>query len=429
MKILRRTGPAVSFLGKIAGIAVTLLVVRMVGVGPETTPLFLALALVTFVSSVLVSLIEVQAVAELGAHRNTSARSVLGGALLLGCAAVVITGTALIFFASFSALAARILPFALPLVATLPLTTLFAGYVGVGISREKWFSPAIASGCRTLLVVALLVALLPRHGLPVVPVALVLGEVMRLAFVASVFRVEGAIEYRAVLRYIRRVLVQVPSSLFGSANPAVDRYVVGILGLGSVAILDLAEKAYMFVALAFTQGILPPLYRGWSLSAERQERNRMMYRACAIVFVVAIAVAVLAVFAISLGAPFVLGSKAQAYGPTLAIASAAYLLGLAPYLAGQILVRLIVLENRMHWLNYTAAIQLTLNVVLDLVLGPRFGLVGIALATSSVAWLGFGLFVWLSARISREGRATPAPPSYRGSDAAASLCADGKENS
>lgn len=400
--ILRSMGPAVSFLGKVVGIAVTVLVVRIVGAGPETMPLFLALALVTFVNNVLVSLIEMQAVAELGTHPQSSERNILGGALLLGLVTAAGVGLVLLCFASFSPLAVQILPFALPLMATLPFSSLFTGYLGIGIYRGRWFSPAVASGCRTLVTIVILVVFLPRYGLSVVSIALILGEVTRLGVVASVLRTHGSLERRAISRYLRRVLVQVPSSLFGSASPAVDRYVVGILGLGSVAILDLAEKAYGFVALAFTQGVLPPLYRGWASDLERSKRNRAIFKVAFLALGGSFVVAVLATGLIQVGAPVILGSEAQAYGSTLVVASAAYLLGLAPYLAGQVLVRLIVLENFMHLLNYTAAAQMIVNIVLDLLLGPRLGLTGIALATSVVAWLGFLFSLWLATRISRQ---------------------------
>jgi peptidoglycan biosynthesis protein MviN/MurJ (putative lipid II flippase) len=83
-------------------------------------------------------------------------------------------------------------------------------------------------------------------------------------------------------------------------------------------------------------------------------------------------------------------------------ATFAYMLGLPAYLSGQVLVRLVILEGRGRLLNVTAIAQLLVNVAADLVLGSVWGITGVALATSLVTWVGWGLF-WFLCRNSFTG--------------------------
>lgn len=389
----RSIGPVFNFAGRISGIVVTLLVVRTVGVGDETVPFFLALALTTFVANGLASTIELQGIADLGESRGRAARSVVLGAILLGAGAMAVALVGLLVASVASDLALRITRYAVVLLPTVPVVCAFNALMGVAIYRGRWLPPAWASAARTVVIVVPLLILLPRMGLGVVPVVMLVGEVVRCLLTAAWIHTESGVEPGLLRRFVRRVMTQLPSAVFGSANPAVDRYVTGLLGVGSVAVLDLADKAQGFVSLAFTQGVLPVLFRGWTRDDHRNDRDLRMKRATWLTVAVGTALAVIGSALITWTAPYVLGSSRE-HAHALAAASTAFLFGMPAYLGTQVMVRLLILRNEVGWFNVTSVIQLLLNVLLDLLLGPLFGITGIAIATSASMWVGFLLFVW-----------------------------------
>lgn len=405
----RLLGPAANFVGRIAGIGVTLAIVAYVGVGPTTTAIFLAIALCTFLSQSLGGLIEIQAIADLG-NNDSSRRSILGASLILGSLTCLLGAIALVLLRMSSELAGEISHFAIPLLITVPLVCCFSAILGISIHDNSWFHPALASGARTIVCIATVVLLLPRWKLDAVVPALMLGEVVRLALMGRSLVSSGQLSSRDMRGYIKRVLVQLPSSCLGSSGPAIDRYICGYLSLGSVALLDLAEKAYRLLALAYTQGILPVFFRHWATARGGLHRKAVMVRASLVAAGLALPVTVAAIVVFPVLAPLVFRHRAVVVASELVRTNAAYLLGLAPYVGGQVIARLLVLERRNHWLNYTAAVQFVVNVVLDFGLGRLFGIRGLAFSTAAVCWVGFVFAFVLAVRLKTGAPAVSRSP-------------------
>jgi glycosyltransferase involved in cell wall biosynthesis len=399
----RASGPGASFAGRIAGVAVPILVVRLVGAGPETAPLFLALAVTTLAMASLTSVVELQGVAELSRvdRSPTHATLVLTG-VALGASAALLAAAAVVVGSWFSPLVADVRPFALPMLITVPLATGFAATLGIAVSNDDWFITAAASLARALVIIAALVALLPSRGIHVIPAVLVTAEAIRTTIVLLYRPVRGRVALLDARAYARRVMVQFPAGVLGGANPAIDRYVAAALGVGSLAILDLSEKAAGVVTLAFSQGVLPAMYARWARQTDSHNRALTISRTSRRTLGVGAGLALVAVPLIALAAPLVVGGSTDRYRQTLVVTTACYLLGVPPYLAGQVLVRLVMLEGRMKWLSYIAVLQVSLNVALDVFLGRAFGLPGIALATSAVAWMAYGLVLLLVRDIPRR---------------------------
>lgn len=400
----RWIGPAFNFLGRISGVIVTLIIVRLVGADGETTPLFLAMALSTFASNTLGATLELQGIANLARRGDGVARSIAFGALLIGMAMSLLVAVVLFFLAMVNETFSHVQDYFLFFIPTIPLTCLFYAYLGIAVHKGNWLSPAWGSGLRTIVIGISLSAVLPGMDLHFVPAILLLGELLRVVFVLKALPLTGRIDRHDCIHFLRQVLIQTPSSLLGSANTAIDRYVTGLLGLGSVAILDLAEKAHGVVSLSYSQGILPFLYRDWSMETNLASLRSRVLRASGMTLFAGSLLAIAGSSAIWQFSGPVLGAAASPQAETVRLTSVMFFVGMPAYLAGQALVRLLILRGQVAWFNVTAAIQLALNVSLDLALGPRFGLPGIAAASSAVMWIGFFMFLGLSVLRSPKGR-------------------------
>jgi O-antigen/teichoic acid export membrane protein len=385
-RIGRLFGPVFSFLGRIVGIAVTLVVVQGAGLGPQTTPLFLALALFTLGSSSLTGPLEMQAMAE-GPHMAARECDVLRTARIIGAGFAAVAALLLCIGAVFSPTIQLTLLYAGPLLVALPLNAEFAAAQGRSIVHGCWSQSALASFSRAVVVIALTIIFISRLGTAVVTPAFLLGEYIRLRVCSRGLRGKGP---RFHSTFARQACMQIPSSVIGSASPTVDRYLVGLLSFGSVALLDLAEKASGLISLAFSQGLLPPLYRTWVRQRNEYARRRTVYLTALVVLLAAslVAVTVSGILTTDVGTAFIMGANSE-YPDQFSWTARIFLIGLPAYAASQVLVRLIIIERLTRWFNVVAPIQLILNVVLDLVLGAKWGIAGVAAATSATWWAGF----------------------------------------
>jgi O-antigen/teichoic acid export membrane protein len=92
---------------------------------------------------------------------------------------------------------------------------------------------------------------------------------------------------------------------------------------------------------------------------------------------------------------------ATAYGPLLALLPGVVLLGGAKVLTNEIAGR-----GHPHYNSVASALGLGLTIVLDLLLIPRFGVLGAAIASSLAYAAIFVAAIVFSARVSRQAGAT-----------------------
>ena len=380
-----------SLSGRVAGILVTVAVIRILGVSQASTTVLLALAFYAFASSVALSLGESYGSAMYVERRGTSAwtfsvAGLVAGSILAGLVAVA-TG----LFVPVVDVLASSFPLIAALMLGIPFTGMFATNLGVSVIDGRHGHMSVASWTRVAVILGLVVPFLSTSTLWVVAVAYPLGDVVRALMSQAVIGFGGrGVDFVLVRRLVTQMAAHAPSSAAGSANPFLDRFMTASLGLGSLAILDLAEKAYSAVALAFTQGLLPELNR--SLLAQPPAAQARLVRIWAAkAAALGVVLACCSALAIVVVAPWVLGPAAAADAPSLATTSAIYLVGLPAYLAGQVLVRGLIARSKGHYLNLTATIALIVNAALDIVLGLAWGLNGIAAATAAVTWCSTGL--------------------------------------
>ncbi len=385
--IRRAAGPAINFAGRIAGILVTLSVVRYTGIGPSAIPVLLALAIYTFAQAALAGPLELQVIAEVSRRPGLPPVRLLTTSLLLGAffGVLLIVGTAGLseLPGNFDSVARYFLPLGL----TLPFTSCFGAVQGIDIASGRWTPSGIASFVRTVVIVALVALTIGSAGLVVVPLAFLVGELVRLGLLLGKRGWLRSSAPGVEWGFAWRVLQQIPSSMVSSIAPTIDRLLITSLGLGNIAVLDLAEKATGFLNLSVAQGVIPLLYRRWALVEEADRRRTEVLRATRLILAVCSVVAVMAAAVLPPVVAAVAGVSVSDIRGSLWL----LLAGFPGYVASQAMVRLIILEDLQKWFNITAAVQLAINVLLDFLLGVHFGIPGVAAATALVWWLGLTL--------------------------------------
>ena len=388
--IRRAMGPMINFFGRIAGIAVTIILVRYTGMGADVVPVLLALAVFAFAQAALAGPIELQAIAEVGRRPMLSPIRLMTAAGLLGTVVGVVLIAAIVMLSGLHGIPESAAGYFWPLGLCLPLTACFGVAQGIDIAHGRWMRSGIASFSRTLVVIGVVSLLISRVGLAIVPMAFFAAELVRLCMVLlgrGWLRERPAVEWS----YARQVTQQVPSSMISSMTPTLDRFVVAAMGLGSIAILDLAEKANGFLNLSVTQGVIPVLYRRWALNTDPKRRRIELLRATRLLLGLCGAAAAAAAVVLPPVVAAVAGVSSSEVRASLDVTLWLFLAGFPGYVASQALVRLMILENLQKWFNLTAVIQLALNLILDVALGVQFGVPGVAAATALVWWLGLAL--------------------------------------
>ena len=390
-KIGRVLDSIVNFLGRISGIVVSLLVVRLVGVGQESTSILLAIAVFTWVSNSLQSVVELQTVAEFGRSTRRSPSGILVKIAHVGLYSALISSVAIVIFGVIAG-SSQIVYLYLILALALPIGSRFAVYLALGVVEQNLSRAAYGSFIRLIVVVSFVLLSFERLGVYSIALALLLGEFVRYMVVSwwwkETSRRSARCDSSVSHDFNRQLLGQLPGSFLGGSNPTIDRFVVAILGLGSLAVLDLAEKYYGFGLLLFTQGVLPILYRQWAVENDPAIRWRLIVRSSfgwAIVGAVGSLVAYICIGYVGL---IVFGGTDPQVVGRFGLVGTILFLALPAQLFAQILVRWLILTSRSWTLSWISVSQVAVNVSLDLLFGSMYGIPGIAVATVSTTWLG-----------------------------------------
>lgn len=288
---------------------------------------------------------------------------------------------------------AVVLP-ALPLAG---LTTI----LGAVLNAEKKFALAAVTPIATPVLTGILIVFLPRLGIYALAVGPPAGAAVELAILAAALRRRGfaimprwwgwSDDTKAVLR---QYVPMVAGAIFMSGTGAVDQAIATLLGEGSVAALNYANKIVTLLlsigSVAVGTAVMPHFS---DLVAKRRwidvrgTLNSLLKLILGFSIPLAIAFAVASTPLVRVlfqrgsfrGSDTVLVAHVQRY----------YLLQVPFYVGGILVVRLLSALRANEVLMTAAALNLCLNFVLDLILIRHLGTAGIALASAIVQAFSF----------------------------------------
>jgi putative peptidoglycan lipid II flippase len=297
----------------------------------------------------------------------------------------------------------------LPLVGFAVIGSVFSAAL---LAAHRFFMPALAPGVRG--VVTLLVIYLARpYGVgPVLVLAYTAGELSRFALLGSsavrlgLLSKRRAGEPEQALRALGSVaLFQAGALTLAGLNPLISRFAATHFGVGSVTLVEIGEKLQWIPMTLFNAAISTVGLSRWShslLTVGASETRARIQRALRLTAWAAVgsSLAMMA-FGEEFARLFLSQRAVLAIGPArLAEVIRIYAVGLAPFSLVLVLSRsLLVLQDTRH-LFKLFLLGLVANVVLVLLLAPRWQVRGIAWATSftSIVLLitaaGFAHHLW-----------------------------------
>lgn len=405
----RICGVAVNFLGRIANIVVLVLLLRYVGLGSDVAPLLLAMSLYSFTVTVLAGPLEMQALADFRRFRRPHALTASSIALGLALALVVVVAAYGVHFVM--PLVQEALTYLLILMAGVPFAAAFAAMQGVLIGKDRWMLPGLLSVVRSAVVVSAVAVGVPYSGLIVVPLAMVAGDLLRFCM-AAVIDGQRYLTVTVDRSWLRMVARQLPASALGCITPAISRLLLVGLSLGSIALLDLADRAVGLLILSFTQGLLPVLYQRWSRIPEPRRQFDVLRRSAVRIAAGAGLISLLAAMALPPVVSAVADVSGSADRQVLHATIYALLIGFPGYAASQVYVRLFILTRLQDWLNFTAACATSVSLLGVVILGTWMGTPGVAGGIAAGWWTalvaGAAVARW---RVAIVGGATDLEPS------------------
>ena len=270
---------------------------------------------------------------------------------------------------------------------------------------DRFALPALAPVAISLTIIAGTLLLSGRYGIWAMVYSTLAGSLIHAAVVARMMNVHGyrfRLHWYGMTEATREVARQygpvLLSGVVSSAGLLVDQSMAAMLPAGSVSALVYANRFVSVVvtlmAGAVSTAVVPYFsrmiaYRDW---AGCRHTLRTWIRFTALVSV-PIAVALVA------GAHFLIRIALQhgAFGPrdtaVVTPVLAMYALQIPFYVTGRVLNRFLVAMRRTDLIFYCGALNLVLDIVLNLILMRWFGVAGIALATSLWTVSSF-LFLW-----------------------------------
>ncbi|HEX4604469.1 MAG TPA: lipid II flippase MurJ [Candidatus Angelobacter sp.] len=280
---------------------------------------------------------------------------------------------------------------------------------------EKFAVPALVP-ILTPLAVLLCIAVWAR---PDSGYALVLGTVAGslLEFIFFYYLVKknqllGALQWQGVGPPVRAVVSQTAPMMAGcllmGATPVVDQIMAAMLGPGSVAALSYGSKITMGMlaigATALSTATLP-YFSQMAASADWDGCRHTLKRYSALVFLVTIPVTALL---IGFSTPLVRllfqrGAFTHVDTEIVSRVQVFYCLQVPFYVASMLFVRFISSIRRNDLLMFAAAINLVVDIVMNLVLMHWLGIAGIALSTSIVAAISFFFLLACSLKLMSQG--------------------------
>lgn len=257
----------------------------------------------------------------------------------------------------------------------------------------------------------------PRYGIAALAVGYVVGSAARLLFQLPPLRALGArIRPSWELRDagFREIARLAPPMLVGNAvvniNTLVDRAVGSTLEGGTITALSYGWRLVDLPETLVIAALLVPLYPAMSAAGDRSELRRLVSRGLAAAVTVLTPVCVVFVVAAGPLVDTAFGYGAFDAGDVRATATAVAWYAPALLALGfrQVVVRASYALGDSRGPVIVAVLAMVVNVVGDIVLAPRLGIAGIAVATTVSLVLAAVLNAWLLHRrhAGLESRAT-----------------------
>lgn len=398
-----------SGIARILGALVPVIIAWRFGIGADTDIFFFAFAIIMFLTSIFSSTMETISVPFLAAYKRDGINigSFIGMVLIIIIALTALLAiSCAVLLVPILRLATRfslqqvdhirnMVLFIIPVFTSVVSSSIVVGALNV---ESYFFVPSISSSFRSVVGLAFIYFGSGFWGIYVLPSGYIVGEFLRVAMLycyalrKQVFHLRFDISiWPHVREFLHKGSFHVGSALLGGLNPLVDRSLSLWIGLGSISIIEYADRLNAFPVMLLLS-IFPVILSRWSndeTSSSIQRLRIQMWRALKMLFLPTLLLIVAGVaFSESL-VRFVYqhGGFPKEKVLIVSYTFSAYLIGLMPYILSQIIVQGYIVRKATRVLFFFAAVRVILNIVFDYIFMQIWGVVGIAISSTACTFI------------------------------------------
>jgi len=347
-KIINNRGLTLLFLSRLFGFPLPFLFVAYLGVTPNINPFYVLFSAAAALSGICSSIIEVHTIRIYeGRPEATQYNSVL---------------SVFLFGSIFSSI---FLIFAWTCYRN-------SDYLNaISLLRKKYFSTITFNLIRVIVITFTVII---YHSAVAISIGILLAELLRILFILSV-TFAHRFSQNQNFALLGSSLKQTISSLFSSLNPVGDRFIVERFNLGSVGILDIAEKSISILSLIFSLGILPSI----STKLMAPDADRFFLMVTRRIFYVYISISAIGIIVgfCTIHYIHIENDNLQQF----ILLASLYSICLVFVTSNQLSVRYLVLHGCIRNVTTSSFFVLLLNISLDLILLTHIGVYAIPIAS------------------------------------------------
>jgi len=406
-------------LGRAAGFMIPFFIASWFGGNSRTDAFFFSYGVVLFLANIFAPVVEyviVPYIAEARRGGEDVGRFIGGlmaisglGLLILALLLILITEPVLSLVTRFDQptliLARNLLLETVPLIILLVWTGILSGTLN---AYKKFAYPAISPAFRAIVNLGIIFTFRGVIGVHAIAIGYVAGEAVRMIILLGVIKKLNLIRIRfsfslvpALRDFFGKASYQTVAMVAIWSKPIIDRAMASWLGEGNVSILYYADRLYIIPITFICSGLMATTLSHWSARFYESSGTTMKHdvgRAVKIVGVVTVLITIFLLIFYRPIARIAYGRGAFNPGQVVEVQRVwfCYLLGLVPYVIARIYFQAhLVLKNTRFLMIYAFCLN-GLGILLNYILMGRFGVAGIALATTAsslIAALGLGYFL------------------------------------
>lgn len=281
-----------------------------------------------------------------------------------------------------------------PLFMLVTFSSILSGILN---SYNHFKIPAVSPAFRAIMTLGIIFIFRAQLGIHSIILGYVLGEAFRCIVLLMVCVQRNFISFnfnlkfsKSIAAFYKTVFQRITGMLAVSFNPIIDKTMASWLGLGAISVLDYADKIYAIPVVVLVEGFMVVILSYWTrIQYEGKgfcELKREVMKTCKIIALFsALFSLILFLFRYSI-INVIFGGKLIQPNELIMMADALgyYLFGFAPLMLVMVLVRAFTVLKQGMFLMITGFMNCFLNIVLNLLLMQKLGLLGIALSTSIV---------------------------------------------
>jgi putative peptidoglycan lipid II flippase len=390
------------------GFAKEIVIADNFGLSELVDTFYIAILIPTFVNNVFLGgyqsvfipnyVHELKSGNNIGAFQSTSFIVTLGSALLFCLISILVTDVYLEFFfdghtPKYYELVKLQFYYILPSMIFWGLSSLLSGILNID---DEFTYSTLSHVFTPISIIACLVFFKEELGVIVLAFGTLVGAILSFLFLLILSFKRKLIKIAKpnflsnnTIEMLRQIPAKLSSNILSGMNQIVDQYFAAKLVVGSIAALNYGVKIPMFSIGIITMALGNVLLPYFSKKAA-ENRKKSFIQLQKILKVIIIGSSIMALILILLSTPIIsiiFEHNAFTANDTKIVSriQQMYLIQVPAYIIAIILVRFLESINKNKFMAYVSLICLVLNIALNYALIEKYGVYGLALATSVVA--------------------------------------------